>query len=97
MPPLNFMRASLSHNKLPLFHEMSESKNDDSEKIYVLECENGKFYVGRSRNLPERLSQHFQGNFGAVWTRLHKPLNCVHIETCPDPLLEDMVVKQYCQ
>lgn len=41
--------------------------------IYVLKCRGGRFYVGFSRNLSNRLKQHFTGN-GAHFTRVHKPL-----------------------
>ena len=40
---------------------------------YILQLEDGKFYVGQSRNLDKRLRQHFSGS-GAAWTKLHKPV-----------------------
>lgn len=43
--------------------------------VYVLECENGKFYVGSTRNRRQRLRQHFdQPGSGSVWTRTNTPL-----------------------
>ena len=43
--------------------------------IYVLECENGKYYVGSTSHKRQRFRQHMaQGRGGAAWTRLHKPL-----------------------
>lgn len=39
--------------------------------IYVLELENGKFYVGRTDNFQERLLKHQQGQ-GCAWTNTHK-------------------------
>ena len=41
--------------------------------VYVLECEHGKWYVGITLNLNQRLAQHVAGT-GARWTRLHRPL-----------------------
>lgn len=46
--------------------------------VYVLELEHGKYYVGFSEDMMERLSQHTGGN-GAHWTRLFKPIGVVEI------------------
>ena len=44
------------------------------EWIYVIACEHGCIYVGRTHKNPsERLQEHRSGQ-GAQWTRLHKPL-----------------------
>ena len=40
--------------------------------VYVLELEDGRVYVGSSKNVPRRLSQHTAGS-GAAYTRLYKP------------------------
>jgi predicted GIY-YIG superfamily endonuclease len=46
--------------------------------IYVLECEEGKYYIGITYNLNLRLAQHLSGS-GAKWTRLYKPKRVVEI------------------
>ena len=40
--------------------------------IYVLECEGGDIYVGKTDNGERRLRQHISGK-GAKWTQKHKP------------------------
>jgi predicted GIY-YIG superfamily endonuclease len=40
--------------------------------IYVLQCEDDYFYVGRTINIPERWMTHSIG-CGAEWTKLHRP------------------------
>lgn len=40
---------------------------------YVLELEDGKFYVGVSSNLNVRFGSHWTGH-GARWTRKHRPI-----------------------
>ena len=40
--------------------------------IYVLECEGGKYYVGKTGDGERRLKQHISGQ-GAEWTKMHKP------------------------
>lgn len=42
-------------------------------KLYVLQLQNGKYYVGKTDDLATRYSQHKSGN-GSEWTRLHKPV-----------------------
>lgn len=53
--------------------------------IYVLELENGCYYVGSTNFINKRLSQHIEGK-GADWTKLHKPIqliesNVVYVES----------------
>ena len=42
--------------------------------VYVLELENGKYYVGSTADRRQRYREHFQGRRSAKWTRLHPPL-----------------------
>ena len=53
------------HQRIKMFWE--------TYTIYVLECENAKYYVGSTSCAPRRLQQHADGQ-GAAWTRLHKPV-----------------------
>ena len=45
--------------------------------IYVLECEGGNFYVGKTNNGEQRLRQHISGE-GAKWTQKYKPKRIVN-------------------
>ena len=40
--------------------------------VYVLECEGGRIYVGKTDNGERRLKQHITGQ-GAKWTKKYKP------------------------
>lgn len=40
--------------------------------IYILECEQGKYYVGRSAYASQRILSHFNKR-GSEWTKLYKP------------------------
>tara|TARA_B110001452_G_scaffold266034_2_gene271930 strand:- start:5471 stop:5698 length:228 start_codon:yes stop_codon:yes gene_type:complete len=40
--------------------------------IYVLECEDGNVYVGKTTRGKKRLQEHIKGK-GSEWTKLHKP------------------------
>ncbi len=62
--------------------------------IYLLELDNGKYYVGRTNNLTNRIEQHKNG-IGSEWTKKYK-FSCLldTIETT-DPYDEDKYVKKY--
>ena len=42
--------------------------------LYVLECENGSFYTGYTKNLAIRYYQHRKGKQSARYTRSFKPI-----------------------
>jgi putative endonuclease len=44
--------------------------------VYVLECEGGNYYIGRTDDGERRLKQHVLGK-GAKWTKKHKPKRVV--------------------
>jgi predicted GIY-YIG superfamily endonuclease len=43
------------------------------QRLYILQLESGKYYVGKSANPAERYKQHIEGN-GAAWTKKYKPV-----------------------
>lgn len=47
--------------------------------MYILECEDGYYYTGSTKDLEKRLTEHFSG-FGANFTRKHHPLRLVYYE-----------------
>jgi len=58
--------------------------------VYVLQLENDKYYIGKTHNLNNRISQHFK-NKGSEWTRLHKPIS--FIETSNEISEKEMTLK----
>lgn len=46
----------------------------DDPGVYILELEDGKFYVGASRNVEERLEEHFEGDDSPKWTSIYEPV-----------------------
>jgi predicted GIY-YIG superfamily endonuclease/ribosomal protein S13 len=46
--------------------------------VYILELEDGKFYVGKTYNIENRLLQHFD-NSGSSWTKKYKPKDIIEI------------------
>jgi predicted GIY-YIG superfamily endonuclease len=41
-------------------------------EVYILELEEGRVYVGSSRNLDRRIDQH-KGGFGSAFTKVYRP------------------------
>lgn len=48
-------------------------KNSNSFWIYILECENGNFYTGYTKDLAKRYQQHEKGTASSKYTRSFKP------------------------
>jgi len=47
--------------------------------MYILECSNGAFYTGSTKNLTRRLQQHQNGE-GANFTQKHLPVRLIYFE-----------------
>jgi predicted GIY-YIG superfamily endonuclease len=45
----------------------------DKEIIYVLLLQDDCWYVGKTTDLQKRIDQHMNGD-GALWTRIHRPI-----------------------
>src|SRR6187431_2998919 len=61
--------------------------------IYVLSLQQGKYYVGKTRNPTFRLQDHFN-NEGSAWTKKYKPIKV--LELIPgDDYDEDKYTKIY--
>lgn len=50
----------------------------NQEYIYILLCQNSKYYVGRTTNLESRLQGHFSSNGGSEWTFKYKPVKVIY-------------------
>ena len=68
----------------------------DRVTIYVLELEQQKYYVGKTRgSLPfERVLDHFRGE-GSAWTRRYKPIQVFDMIPDCSPFDEDKYTKEY--
>ena len=52
---------------------------DWSQFVYVLECADGSFYTGYTRDVERRVAEHNAGE-GAKYTRGRTPVELVHTE-----------------
>ncbi|MBI4099996.1 GIY-YIG nuclease family protein [Candidatus Microgenomates bacterium] len=53
--------------------------------VYILRLSNGKYYVGSTSNLLQRLETHKNGK--SKYTSKHLPLELVFSQKCPDILI----------
>jgi putative endonuclease len=58
---------------------LKKDKDNIPHFVYVLECENGKYYCGITSNLMRRLKEHTSGK-GSVFTKKNKPEKLVYLE-----------------
>lgn len=47
--------------------------------VYILQCVDGSFYTGYTKDLQERTRQHENGK-GARYTKSHRPQRIVYVE-----------------
>ena len=59
---------------------------------YLIVCKYGKYYVGRTKNLPRRLQQHVDG-VASEWTRVYPPTKAFILVANCDEFEEDKQVK----
>ncbi len=62
-------------------------------KLYVLQLEGGKYYVGKTDNLEKRFSEHKTGR-GSEWTKLHKPVKILETRNMYSNEDENNVTKE---
>jgi hypothetical protein len=64
--------------------------------IYVLELEQGKYYVGKTNDPQFRIQTHFNNNTGgSVWTKRFKPVRVLELIPDCDDYDEDKYTKKY--
>jgi len=62
--------------------------------IYVLRLEGGRYYVGKTDNVPQRFQQHLHGQ-GSAWTKKYKPVSLEKTIKHASVFDEDKVTKEY--
>lgn len=56
--------------------------------IYILQCTDNKYYVGKTNDISIRINQHMSGD-GAMWTKKYKPIKIINIINGCDSYDED--------
>ena len=46
------------------------------EHIYILKLGDGKYYIGKTKNVEKRWTEHITGN-GSGWTKRYKPMSLI--------------------
>jgi cellular nucleic acid-binding protein len=50
------------------------------QKIYVLQCESNKYYVGKTSNIDRRFAEHLSGEYGSEWTKYYRPQEIIEVQ-----------------
>jgi hypothetical protein len=62
--------------------------------VYVLRCKQDKFYVGKSKDALDRVTNHFF-HHGSAWTKKYPPIDVVETFENVTGFDEDKVTKMY--
>jgi cellular nucleic acid-binding protein len=62
------------------------------EFLYVLQLEDGKYYVGKTTDIKRRVEEHHKGK-GSEWTKLHKPVKVLETRKVKDEHDENNTTK----
>ena len=65
------------------------------EQIYVLQCEKGKYYVGKTSDIDRRFAEHLSGEGGSEWTRYYRAQQIIEVETMNSPFDEMKKTLEY--
>lgn len=55
-----------------------EFKHAGKYYVYIVECQDGTYYTGYTRDLKNRIQQHNNGKRGAIYTRYKRPVKLVY-------------------
>jgi predicted GIY-YIG superfamily endonuclease len=64
------------------------------EHIYILKLREGKYYIGKTKNVEKRFNEHITGN-GSGWTKKYKPISLIKSVVSTSYFDEDKYVKEY--
>ncbi len=66
----------------------------EKTNIYVLECQKGKYYIGKTNNIERRIEEHLETR-GSAWTRKYRPIKIIRIIENQPLYMEDVITKEY--
>ena len=64
------------------------------DHIYILKLREGKYYIGKTKNVEKRFNEHIAGN-GSGWTKKYKPISLIKSVVSTSYFDEDKYVKEY--
>ena len=64
------------------------------DHIYILKLREGKYYIGKTKNVEKRFNEHIAGN-GSGWTKKYMPISLIKSVVSTSYFDEDKYVKEY--
>ena len=71
---------TINNDEKIVLKEIEIDKQEAIGYMYILQCADGSFYTGSTKDLRLRLEQH-KNSAGAEYTKLHSPVKLVYYET----------------
>ena len=74
---------------------LGDADLDISWRLYILECNDGTYYTGITKDLERRITQHNRGT-ASRYTRTRTPVRGIYSELCgtrPSALVRECAVK----
>lgn len=74
-----------------------DSVSSDNYTLYILECSDGTFYTGITRDVNKRVEEHNTSIKGAKYTRSRRPVHSIYQEIHHDKssaLKREMAIKK---
>jgi predicted GIY-YIG superfamily endonuclease len=62
------------------------------EQLYILQCDSGKYYVGKTSDIMRRFEEHKSGK-GSAWTKKYKPVRLMECRAIASDHDENNVTK----
>ena len=79
---------------MPTASELINMALDKQNTLYVLQLEDGKYYVGKTNDVQKRFEQHKTGK-GSEWTKEYSPIKIIETRPITSAYDETNVTKDY--
>lgn len=75
------MRANYRRMLKGMQEKSKRKRNQETWYLYILECNDGSFYTGITKDIERRLNEHNKGR-ASRYTRVRLPVRLLYQETC---------------
>lgn len=62
-----------------VYNDYDDSDHDGQFYVYIIECNDGSFYTGQTKDIDRRMNEHHNGA-GARYTKYRRPITLRRVE-----------------